>query len=248
MMGKKMGKLSIKNLHAETEGKQILKGVSLEISSGEIIALMGPNGAGKSSLGYMIMGHPGYKLVSGQLKFNGKDIKNLSPDERAKLGLFLSFQQPVEIPGVSLASFLKTAVNSRLKKKLKVDEFIEKLKNEMKLLKIDESFMHRGLNEGFSGGEKKRFEILQLALLRPEIAILDEPDSGLDVDSLKIVANGIKNTAESGTGILLITHYQRIFNYLKPNRVCIMKSGKIIKSGGPELIQLVESKGYEGME
>ncbi len=242
-----MNELQIKNLHVEIGGKEILKGVSLEAGKGEVVALMGPNGAGKSSLGYALMGHPSYKVTSGSIAYNGENITQLPPNERARKGLFLSFQYPNEVPGVSMANFLRTAINSRRDKKnpMPVGEFIKQLRETMKMLKIDESFMHRYLNDGFSGGEKKRAEILQMAMLKPEMAILDETDSGLDVDSLKVVAEGINNLMSKETGVLLITHYQRILNYVKPNRVYVMMDGKVVKSGGEELAHQIESSGYD---
>lgn len=245
----KTNKLAIKQLTVEIEGKEIIKGISLEVGKGEVVALMGPNGAGKSSLGYAIMGHPSYIVKSGEIILNGENITKLPPDERAKRGLFLSFQHPIGVPGVSLANFLRTAVNSRREKKnpMPVPEFLKRLKEKMNMLKIDEGFMDRHLNEGFSGGEKKSAEILQMAMLSPEIAILDETDSGLDVDSLKTVASGIKKMVGTGTGILIITHHQKILGYLKPNRVYVMKEGKIIKSGGPELARQIEANGYGGI-
>ncbi len=245
-----MKELQVKDLHAEIGGVEVLKGVSLEVEKGEVVALMGPNGAGKSSLGYVLMGHPSYKVTAGKIFYKGEDITAMATNERAKKGLFLSFQYPSEVPGVSMANFLRTAINSRRDKKnpIPVAEFIKQLKETMKTLKIDESFMHRYLNDGFSGGEKKRAEILQMAMLHPEMAILDETDSGLDVDSLKIVAEGINKLMTPETGVLLITHYQRILNFVKPNRVYVMMSGKVAKSGGPELVNQIESKGYEDME
>ncbi|MBI2549714.1 Fe-S cluster assembly ATPase SufC [Candidatus Woesearchaeota archaeon] len=212
--------------------------------------LMGPNGAGKSSLGYALLGHPNYKVTSGKIIYKGEDVTRLPVNERARKGLFLSFQYPSEVPGVSMANFLRTAVNARRDKKspMPVADFVKQLKETMKTLKIDESFMHRYLNEGFSGGEKKRAEILQMAMLRPEMAILDETDSGLDVDSLKVVAEGINRLMNPETGVLLITHYQRILNYIKPNKVYIMMDGKIVKSGGAELVHQIESTGYESIK
>lgn len=244
-----MNELQVKNLHVEVEGKEILKGVNIEVSKGEVVALMGPNGAGKSSLGYALMGHPGYKVTSGSVAYNGENITQLPPNERARKGLFLSFQYPSEVPGVSMANFLRTAINSRRDKKnpIPVGEFIKQLREKMKMLKIDESFMHRYLNEGFSGGEKKRAEILQMAMLKPEMAVLDETDSGLDVDSLKVVAEGINELMNKETGVLLITHYQRILNYVKPDRVYVMMDGKVARSGGPELVRQIESSGYESI-
>ncbi|HIG97992.1 TPA: Fe-S cluster assembly ATPase SufC [Candidatus Woesearchaeota archaeon] len=245
-----MTELQIKNLHVEVDGKEILKGINLEVGKGEIVALMGPNGAGKSSLGYALMGHPGYKVTAGEVIYKGENVTRLPADERAKKGMFLSFQYPSDVPGVTVTNFLRAAINSRRDKKnpIPIPEFIKRMKENMKMLKIDESFMHRYLNDGFSGGEKKRTEILQMAMLKPEMAILDETDSGLDVDSLKTVAGGINRIMSPDMGVLLITHYQRILNYIKPNKVCIMIDGKIAKSGGPELVHQIESKGYESMQ
>jgi Fe-S cluster assembly ATP-binding protein len=244
-----MKELEIRDLHVEIEGKEILKGVNLEVSKGEVAALMGPNGAGKSSLGYALLGHPSYKITKGSIIFKGEDVTALPPNERGKRGLFLSFQYPSEVPGVSLANFLRTAMNARREKNnpIPVGEYVKLLKEKMAMLKIDEQFMHRYLNDGFSGGEKKRAEILQMAMLNPEMAILDETDSGLDVDSLKIVAEGINSLMNEDMGILLITHYQRILDYIKPNKVHIMVDGKIVKSGKEEIVQQIETSGYEGI-
>ncbi|MEK6837998.1 MAG: Fe-S cluster assembly ATPase SufC [Nanoarchaeota archaeon] len=245
-----MNELQIKDLHVEIEGKEILKGVSLEVSKGEIVALMGPNGAGKSSLGYALLWHPAYKVTAGQMIFEGEDVTKLPTNERAKKGLFLSFQYPSDVPGVSMANFLRTAINARREKKnpIPVGEFLKQLKEIMKTLKIDESFIHRYLNDGFSGGEKKRAEILQLAMLKPGMAVLDETDSGLDVDSLKVVADGINRLMSPEIGILLITHYQRILNYIKPNKVYVMLNGRVVKSGGEELSHQIEAQGYESLQ
>lgn len=240
-----MNYLEVKELHVEVEGKEILKGASLKVAKGEIVALMGPNGSGKSTLAYAIAGHPGYKVTKGKILFKGKDITSLAADKRARLGLFLSFQYPQEIPGVSVANFLRTAINARRKEKMPVKEFLATLRENMALLKIDESFIKRYLNEGFSGGEKKRAEILQMALLKPELAMLDETDSGLDVTSLRIVAEGIQKVRSKDTGILLITHYQRFLHYIKPDRVIIMAGGKAVKEGGRKLAEEIEAKGYE---
>ncbi|HLD96880.1 MAG TPA: Fe-S cluster assembly ATPase SufC [Candidatus Nanoarchaeia archaeon] len=244
-----MNELEIKDLHVEVDGKEILRGVDLAVSKGEVVALMGPNGAGKSSLGFALLGHPTYKITKGRIIFNGEDITTMPTNERARKGLFLSFQYPSEVPGVSMANFLRTAVNARRDKKnpVPIGEFVKQLKEMMKMLKIDGSFMHRYLNDGFSGGEKKRAEILQMAMLKPQLAILDETDSGLDVDSLKVVAEGINSLMSQEMGVLLITHYQRILDYVKPNKVYIMMNGKVAASGGAELVSQIESKGYESI-
>ena len=237
--------LIIKDLHVSIEGKKILNGVDLVVKKGQVCALMGPNGSGKSTLAYTLMGHPKYTVDKGEVWYKGKNILELKPDERAKLGLFLSFQYPQEIPGVSVSNFLRTAHNAVKPKQINVPDFIKKLKEKMALLKIDQSFSRRYLNEGFSGGEKKRTEILQLAVLQPEIAVLDETDSGLDIDALRTVANGVNDLKSSELGILLITHYQRILNYITPDKVHIVIDGKIVKSGGKELALEVEERGYE---
>ena len=216
--------LEIKNLHASTEdGLEILKGISLKVNKGEIVVLMGPNGSGKSTLGNVIMGSPNYKIDSGEILFDGKNINNIKPDERAKMGIFLSFQYPAEISGVTISNFLRTALSSLRGKKIDLIYFKELLKEKMNLLNIDDKFSSRYLNEGFSGGEKKKTEILQLAVLEPKFAILDETDSGTDVDSLKIIANGINKIKEKNNmTCLIITHYSRILNYMKPDRVVLM--------------------------
>ena len=247
-----MSELEIKELHVNVEGKEILKGIDLKVKSGEIHALMGPNGSGKSTLAHVLMGHPKYKVTSGKITFNGTDILALSPDKRAKLGLFLGFQYPAEISGVSLTNFLRTAHNSLYKKEdgdvgqavLSIFDFKKQIKEELKKLNFDEIFADRYLNEGFSGGEKKRTEILQLAVLKPKLAILDETDSGLDIDALKIVSEGINKIFNEEMGILLITHYNRILNYIKPHFVHVMMDGKIVASGGEELADKLEEKGY----
>jgi Fe-S cluster assembly ATP-binding protein len=206
---------------------------------------MGPNGSGKSTLAYTLMGHPRYTVDKGEIWYKGQNFLELAPDERAKLGLFLSFQYPQEIPGVSVSNFLRTALNSVKPKQTSVPDFVKLLKEKMKLLKIDDSFSRRYLNEGFSGGEKKRAEILQLAVLQPDMAILDETDSGLDIDSLKIVAEGVNTLIGPNVGILVITHYQRLLNYIKPDKVHVMMKGKIVRSGGKELAEELETHGYE---
>jgi len=237
--------LLIKDLHVSIDSKKILNGVDLVVKKGEVCALMGPNGSGKSTLAYTLMGHPKYQVDKGEIWYKGKNILELAPDERAKLGLFLSFQYPQEIPGVSVSNFLRTAYNSLRPNQLSVPDFVKLLKEKMKLLKIDDSFSRRYLNEGFSGGEKKRAEILQLAVLQPEMAILDETDSGLDIDSMKVVADGVNSLIGPNIGVLVITHYQRLLNYIKPDKVHIMIKGRIVKSGGKELAHELEARGYD---
>ena len=238
--------LTVKDLHITVDNKEIVKGVSLTVKSNEIVAIMGPNGSGKSTLVNTLMGHPKYVVTKGKILIDGKDITDASADERAKAGLFLSFQYPSEVSGVTIANFLRTAMNELTGKKIAVPEFMTLLKEKMKILGMDGAFTRRYLNEGFSGGEKKRNEILQLAVLEPKIALLDETDSGLDVDALRIVAQGVNTvTAKTGMGVLLVTHYQRLLNYIKPHKVHIMVDGKIVKSGGADLALKVEEKGYD---
>ncbi len=248
-----MPTIEIKDLHVSVDGKEILKGVNLTINKGEIHALMGPNGSGKSTLAYTIMGHPKYKIEEGDILFEGKSIIDLKPDERAKLGLFLAFQYPVEVPGVTLFNFLWRAIQannldsksvraSALPKSI-VDykkELIEKVRK----LNMNEIFLYRPIGVGFSGGEKKRMEILQMTMLKPVIAFLDEPDSGLDIDSLKVVADVVNSVKNPELGIVMITHYQRILNYIKPDFVHIMLDGRIAKSGGPDIVEKLEQEGY----
>ena len=242
-----MSFLEIKNLNVNVEGKEILKGLNLNLEKGKVYALMGPNGSGKSTLSQVLIGNPKYKF-SGEIFFENENITSLLPNERAKKGLFLSFQYPVEISGVTISNFLKTALNSLKGKKISPIEFWNILDKHSKKLNIDKTFFSRFLNEGFSGGEKKKAEILQMLVLNPKLAILDETDSGLDIDSLKIVAEGIKNFADKDKTILLITHYKRILEYVKPDKVFIMKHGKIIKEGSSEIIEELEKKGYEGLK
>jgi len=243
--------LEIRNLHVSVEDKPILKGVDLLIKQGEVHALMGPNGTGKSTLAYTLMGHPGYAATAGQVIFKGVDLLELEPDERARLGIFLAFQYPVTIPGVSVANFLRTAINARRRaadsddKGMPIPEFRKLLRAKMDLLNMSHDFAGRYLNDGFSGGEKKRAEILQMATLEPEIAVLDETDSGLDIDALKIVASGVNALAGPNLGVLVITHYQRILNHIKPHFVHVMLGGRIVESGGPDLALHLEEKGYE---
>lgn len=238
--------LVIKDLTVESEKKRILNGVSLKIKPGEIHALMGPNGSGKSSLSLALMGHPRYKITSGKVKFDGKDIMGLTPDKRAKLGLFLAMQYPTAIPGVSVANFLRMS-SRNLGGSVKPVEFVKNLKSKMAELKIDEGFASRGINDGFSGGEKKKMEVLQLSILNPKFAVLDETDSGLDIDALKLVAERIKKTSGPKIGILLITHYQRILRYIKPDFVHILVGGKIVRSGTYKLAEKIEQKGYSSI-
>ena len=243
--------LEIKNLHVGVEDRPILRGVNLTIKQGEIHALMGPNGTGKSTLAYTLMGHPHYTPSAGEVLFKGVDLLTLEPDERARLGLFLAFQYPVAIPGVSVANFLRTAINAR-RRAIKPDdkgipspEFRKLLRAKMSALEVPQDFAGRYLNEGFSGGEKKRAEILQLATLEPEIAVLDETDSGLDIDALRVVASGVNKLAGPDLGVLVITHYQRILNYIKPDFVHIMLGGRIVETGGADLALRLEEKGYD---
>ncbi len=234
------------------EGIEILKGLDLTVKQGEIHGLMGPNGAGKSTLANVLMGHPAYEVTQGEILFMGENIVDLAPDERSRMGLFLAFQYPVAIPGVSVANFLRMAINARRAEengngKIPVPEFRELLKGKMDLLKIPHEFAGRFLNDGFSGGEKKRAEILQMATLEPEIAILDETDSGLDIDAVRIVANGVNALVGEDLGVLIITHYQRILNYIKPQFIHVLLAGRILQSGGPELAEHLEEVGYEGL-
>jgi Fe-S cluster assembly ATP-binding protein len=246
--------LDIKNLKATVEDTPILKGVDLTVESGKVHALMGPNGSGKSTLASVLLGHPAYTVTGGSVKFGKADVLKLSPDERSRLGLFLAFQYPQSVAGVTVSSFLRTAVNAtrdaRGEKPLTVMQFRRKLKEQSELLQVDEAFTERYLNEGFSGGEKKRAEILQMALLEPKIAILDETDSGLDIDALKIVSHGVNalRTSNPGLGVLLITHYQRILNYVKPDVVHVMMHGRIAETGTPELVKKLEDKGYDWLK
>jgi Fe-S cluster assembly ATP-binding protein len=246
-----MSQLEIKNLHVSIEDKEILKGLSLSVDPGEVHAIMGPNGTGKSTLAYTLMGHPNYTVTQGEIFFKGQNVLELEPDERSRLGMFLAFQYPVAIPGVTVANFLRTAINARRRaenpedKGVPIPEFRKLLKEKMAMLKMDQNFAGRYLNDGFSGGEKKRAEILQMATLKPEIAILDETDSGLDIDALRIVAEGVNALSGPELGVLVITHYQRLLNYIKPQFVHIMFGGRIVESGGPELALHLEEHGYD---
>ncbi|MEW6566714.1 MAG: Fe-S cluster assembly ATPase SufC [Chloroflexota bacterium] len=243
--------LEIRNLHVSVGGKPILKGVNLTVRQGETHALMGPNGTGKSTLAYSLLGHPGYEVTQGEILFKGQNLLELEPDARARLGLFLAFQYPVAIPGVSVANFLRSAINAHRRavdpgdKGVSVPEFRKLLKAKMDLLHMPHDFAGRYLNDGFSGGEKKRAEILQLATLEPEIAILDETDSGLDIDALRVVAAGVNALSGPNLGILIITHYQRILNYITPDVVHIMLGGRVVESGGADLALHLEEHGYD---
>ncbi len=240
--------LEIQNLHVEVEGKEILKGISLTMEKDQVHALMGPNGSGKSTLSHTLMGHPKYRVTQGQIIYLGQDVTAWKTDARARAGLFLAFQYPTAIPGVSVANFLRTAMKARFADRFSPKEFRKQLKSAMADLGVDEAFATRYVNDGFSGGEKKRHEILQMALLKPELAILDETDSGLDIDALRTVAEGINRLKGPSLGILLITHYQRILNYVQPDVVHVLINGQIIRSGGKELAHELETKGYAPYE
>lgn len=241
--------ITIKNLYASIEGKPILKGVNLTVNAGEIHAIMGPNGAGKSTLAKVLAGHPDYEVTSGEVLFKGQNLLEMEPEERAHLGLFMSFQYPVEIPGVSNLQFLHTAFNAnrkaRSQKEISAEEFEKLLEEKMRLVNIRTEFKERNLNEGFSGGEKKRNEILQLAVLEPSLAILDETDSGLDIDAMRIVAAGVNQMMNPEMGLILITHYQRLLDYIKPQVIHVMLDGKIVHTGGPEEALMLEERGYD---
>jgi Fe-S cluster assembly ATP-binding protein len=237
--------LEIQNLHVRTEEREILHGVDLKVEKGQTQALMGPNGSGKSTLANTIMGNPTYEVTEGRVLFNGEDLTEADPDERARAGLFLAFQYPATIPGVSVANFLRMAVNATRDEPIKIKDFGKLLRKNMELLRIDPEFNSRYLNEGFSGGEKKRAEILQLAMLRPQVAVLDETDSGLDIDALRIVADGVNALRGPEMGTLIITHYTRILQYVRPDFVHIMLDGRIVREGGPELADELEEKGYD---
>lgn len=242
-----MADLEIRDLKVEADGVEILRGVNLDLDKGQTIALMGPNGSGKSTLAYAVAGHPAYEVTGGTMTFKGTELNELTPDERARLGVFLAMQYPVEVPGVSLTNFLRTAVNAVRGEDVPVREFMQTLRAEMAELDVDASFLQRSVNEGFSGGEKKRFEILQAALLKPELAVLDETDSGLDVDALKTVAQGVNRLSGPDLGVLIITHYTRILRYITPDQVHVMFEGRIVASGGAELADELEEGGYEGI-
>ena len=243
--------LKIENLHVSVDGKEIIKGLNLEVKKGEVHAIMGPNGSGKSTLSAVIAGNEDYEVTKGNIFFNDENIEDLSAEERAHRGIFMSFQYPVEIPGITVTNFIKTAINSNLKargnKEMPANEMLKKIREKAELLEIDSRFLSRSLNEGFSGGEKKRNEIFQMAMLEPTLAILDETDSGLDIDALKIVADGVNSLRKKDNSFLIITHYQRLLNYIKPDFVHVLMNGKVVKSGGPELALELEKKGYENI-
>jgi Fe-S cluster assembly ATP-binding protein len=237
--------LKIENLHAEIDGNEIIKGLSLEVGRGEIHAIMGPNGSGKSTLANVLMGHPRYDVTQGTVTFEGVDVFELEPDERARMGMFLAFQYPSEVPGVSVANFLRTAVNSVRENELSVMEMYKLLQEKMRIMQMDPKFAERYLNEGFSGGEKKRNEILQMLMLDPKLAIMDETDSGLDIDALQVVARGVSELRGPEFSAVIITHYQRILRYIEPDHVHVMLDGRIVTSGGKELALELEDKGYD---
>ena len=244
--------LKINNLHANIGDKEILKGLSLEINPGEVHAIMGPNGAGKSTLSSVLVGHPSFEVTEGEIEFDGESILDLEPEERAHLGMFLSFQYPVEIPGVSMVNFMRAAVNERRKAQgrepMNATEFLKLMKEKRALVELDSKLANRSVNEGFSGGEKKRNEIFQMAMLEPKLAILDETDSGLDIDALRIVANGVNALRSPERSAIVITHYQRLLDYIKPDFVHVLHNGRIVKSGGPELALELEEKGYDWLK
>src|SRR5919198_3423540 len=246
-----MADFEIKDLRARVEGREILKGVSLSLSKGEVHAVMGPIGSGKSTLSHTLMGHPGYEVTGGEVVFKGQNLLDLEPDERARLGLYLAFQYPVVVPGITMANFLRTALNAQRgydgkdkSKAVTPKEFRQLIKDSMQILRMDDSFLSRYINEGFSGGEKKRAEILQMAVLKPEIAILDETDSGLDIDSIKFVSEAVNRMRGPDLGVLIITHYTRILKFIKPDYVHVLVNGEFVRSGGPQLADQLEATGY----
>jgi Fe-S cluster assembly ATP-binding protein len=245
-----MADLSIRNLHASIDGSEILRGLDLEMDKGSIHAIMGPNGSGKSTLANVLMGHPAYEVISGEVVFDGTDVLELAPDERSRLGIFLAFQYPSAIPGVTVANFLRMAVNAHRRGEdgeenpIRIPEFRKMLQENMELLKIDRSMTSRYINDGFSGGEKKRVEILQMAMLKPQLAIMDETDSGLDIDALRIVADGVNGLSGPDMGVLVITHYARLLRYIKPDVIHVLVDGRIVRTGGPELADELERDGY----
>jgi Fe-S cluster assembly ATP-binding protein len=251
-MDDKSAMLSVRRLHAGVEGREILRGIDLEVRAGEVHAVMGPNGSGKSTLAQVLAGHPGYVVTAGEVLYEGRNLLEMPPEERARAGVFLAFQYPIEIPGVANAEFLKAAVNAirshRGQEELDAMEFLTLLKERMKLVEMDPSFMSRALNEGFSGGEKKRNEILQMAVLEPRLAILDETDSGLDIDALRTVAAGINALRRPDNAVVLVTHYQRLLDYVTPDHVHVLSNGRIVRSGDKALARELEARGYEWLE
>ena len=241
--------LTIDNLHVSIDGKAILNGINLDVRAGEVHAIMGPNGSGKSTLSASIAGNESYEVIKGDILFKGENIVELAPEERAHKGIFLSFQYPIEIPGISVTNFIKTSINSNLKARgedeMPANKMLKKIREKASLLEIDSKFLSRSLNEGFSGGEKKRNEIFQMAMLEPSLAILDETDSGLDIDALKVVANGVNKLKNKDNAVIVITHYQRLLDYIVPDYVHVLNEGKIVKSGGKELAHELEEKGYD---
>ena len=241
--------LTIDNLHVSIDGKAILNGINLDVRAGEVHAIMGPNGSGKSTLSAAVAGNESYEVVKGDILFKGENITELAPEERAHKGIFLSFQYPIEIPGISVTNFIKTSINSNLKARgedeMPANKMLKKIREKASLLEIDSKFLSRSLNEGFSGGEKKRNEIFQMAMLEPSLAILDETDSGLDIDALKVVANGVNKLKNKDNAVIVITHYQRLLDYIVPDYVHVLNEGKIVKSGGKELAHELEEKGYD---
>jgi Fe-S cluster assembly ATP-binding protein len=244
--------LKIRDLHASINGKEILKGLDLQINAGEIHAIMGPNGSGKSTLSAVLVGNPAYEITKGEVTFEGKNLSDMLPEERSCEGIFLSFQYPVEIPGVSMVNFMRTAVNEHRKRKgenpLTAGEFLKLMREKQSIVELDKNLVNRSVNEGFSGGEKKRNEIFQMAMLEPKLAILDETDSGLDIDALRIVANGVNQLKRPDNAAIVITHYQRLLDYIKPDVVHVLYLGRIIKTGGPELAHELEEKGYDWLK
>ncbi len=241
--------LDIKDLHASINGKEILKGINLQVKPGEVHAIMGPNGSGKSTLSNVLVGHPAYEVTKGQIVFNGKNLLELSPEDRSHEGMFLSFQYPVEIPGVSMVNFMRAAVNEHRKYKglsaLTASEFLKLMREKRAIVELDNKLANRSVNEGFSGGEKKRNEIFQMAMLEPTLGILDETDSGLDIDALRIVAEGVNKLKTPQTGFIVITHYQRLLDYIKPDVIHVLYQGRIVKTAGPELALEIENRGFD---
>lgn len=240
--------ISVRNLHVEIEGKEIVRGVSLDVLAGEKHAIMGPNGSGKSSLANALAGHPDYHVKSGEVLFGEQNLLEMSATDRSLAGLFLGFQYPLAIPGVTVANFLRAALKARNGNGIDMKNFRKEFTSKLELLEIDRSFATRYVNDGFSGGEKKRLEILQMSMLKPKLAILDETDSGLDIDALKVVANGVNHSLPEESGLILVTHYQRLLNYIKPDKVHVMMNGKLVRSGGPELALQLEEKGYDWLD